>query len=119
MLRRLDDMPDQTWAEENAHHDFRGYEVYGTDGVIGQVDDLVLDEATGRVRYFTIDLGGKKGRSVWLPKSTIRRLDHGNERVLLHIGSGQIQDAPAIPKSGLSRTVEQQLHDHFGAEYYW
>jgi hypothetical protein len=120
MLRRLDEMPDQRWAEENAAQDFRGYEVFGTDGLVGEVDDLVLDETTGRVRYFTIDLRrGRKARSVWLPKSTIRRIDRHNERVILHIGSAEIQDAPAIPKSGLNRTVEQQLHDHFGAEYYW
>lgn len=120
MLRRLDEMPDQRWADQNAHHDFRGFEVHGTDGLVGEVDDLVLDETTGRVRYFTIDLGrGRKTRSVWLPKSTIRRVDRLNERVHLHIGSGEIQDAPAIPKGGLSRTAEQALHDHFGAEYYW
>lgn len=120
MLRRLDEMPDQRWADENAHHDFRGFEVYGTDGLIGEVDDLVLDESTGRVRYFTIDLGhGRKSRSVWLPKSTIRRIDHQAERVYLHISSAEIQDAPPIPKSGLNRTLEQALHDHFGAEYYW
>lgn len=121
MLRRLDEMPDQRWAEENPQQDFRGFEVYGTDGVIGEVDDLVLDESTGRVRYFTIDLArGRRSRPIWLPKSVIRRIDYGNERVLLHIASAEIQDAPTVPKGGsLNRTIEQALHDHFGAEYYW
>ncbi len=120
MLRRLDEMPDQRWAEINADQDFRGFEVYGTNGFIGEVDDLVLDEVSGRVRYFTIDLGHeRRSRSVWLPKSTVRRIDYKNERVHLNIGGTQIQDAPSVPKGSVNRTIEQALHDHFGAEPYW
>ncbi len=120
MLRRLDEMPDQRWAELNSDQDFRGFEVYGTNGLVGEVDDLVLDEASGRVRYFTIDLGrGRKSRPVWLPKSTIKRVDYENERVYLNISSTQIQEAPQVPKGSVSRSIEQALHDHFGAEYYW
>lgn len=74
----------------------RGAQVHATDGVIGQVDELLLDPETGHVTHLVLRQGHLWGKRVLtLPVSAID--DREDETVYLKINKKAIGELPSIP----------------------
>ena len=74
----------------------RGTYVQATDGLIGQVDELLLDPGTGHITHLVLREGHLWGQKVLtLPISTIDHVD--GDDVYLNIDKQTIESLPAIP----------------------
>jgi uncharacterized membrane protein/uncharacterized protein YrrD len=74
----------------------RGTKVEATDGEVGQVDDLILDPATGVVTHFVLREGHRWGqKDVIMPVSAVKSVEA--ERVYLNLDQETIQAMLAIP----------------------
>jgi sporulation protein YlmC with PRC-barrel domain len=70
--------------------------VEATDGPIGKVDELMVDEHTGRVTHLVMREGHLWGRrDVAIPIAAIERMEE--ERVKLRLDKRQVEELPAIP----------------------
>lgn len=104
-------MPEMTEAYE-----WHGREIVGNDEEqIGKVDEIYLDDLTGKPEWATVQTGlfGKKTHFVPLAGATT----HG-EHVHVSVTKDQVTDAPSIdPDGALSQEEEARLFEHYGIPY--
>ena len=74
-----------------------GLHVVASDGEIGHVDDVLVDEKTWAVRYFVVDtsnwIGGK---SVLIAPSVLTNVDAVNRRIQVSLTREQIKAGPSV-----------------------
>jgi hypothetical protein len=74
----------------------RGFHVVATDGVIGHVDDFLVDE-TLALRYLVVDtsnwIGGK---SVLVSAPAIEKIDSPEKKIHLRLTRDQINSSPSM-----------------------
>jgi uncharacterized protein YrrD len=95
-----------------------GYDIWASDGAIGHVEDLIVDDQDWIVRYVQVDTKN------WLPGKRIllqtMRIDHINwaDRVVAcMLRRHAIESAPAYdPSKLITPAYEIQLFKHYGTE---
>jgi PRC-barrel domain len=74
----------------------RGFHMVATDGVIGHVDDFLVDE-TLAMRYLIVDtsnwIGGK---SVLVSTPTIEKIDSVEKKIYLQLTRDQVKSSPSM-----------------------
>jgi uncharacterized protein (TIGR02271 family) len=103
-LRRLSDADYEVASGE---HDVRGWQVVAAnDERIGNVDDLIIDPAAGKVRYLEVDVDRK-----------VFGLER-DRRVLVPIGSAQLDPKDKrVFLGGMTRAALSKLPDYSGATF--
>jgi hypothetical protein len=80
----------------------KGFHVQGTDGTLGHVDDLLVDEAGARVCYLMVDtsnwMGGK-----WVALSTtaIQGIDWVEGTVQVGLTRDEIRKSPGVEEANV------------------
>jgi sporulation protein YlmC with PRC-barrel domain len=94
----------------------RGAEVHGRDGdKIGKVDEIYLDQQTGRPEWALVNTGLFGSRSSFVPLSGASQAD---DNVIVEWDKARVKDAPNIDADGqLSQEEEAQLYRHYGLDY--
>lgn len=97
------------------------YKILATDGEIGGVSDLIVDDQEMKLRYLVIDTGSwLPGKKVVLSTAWISSVVPRKETVVMNIEKKRIQEAPEYrPDAELDREYETQLHDYYRFPYYW
>jgi sporulation protein YlmC with PRC-barrel domain len=97
------------------------YKILATDGEIGGVSDLIVDDQEMRLRYLVIDTGNwLPGKKVVLSTAWISGVSPEKETVVMNIEKKRIQEAPEYrPDAGFDRDYETRLHDYYRFPYYW
>lgn len=74
----------------------KGCHLLATDGEIGHVDDLLLDESW-RVRYLVVDTSNAVGgRSVLIAATAVAGIDAPNEKVHVKLSRDDIKRSPSV-----------------------
>ena len=104
------------WSASN----FLGYAVEATDGMVGEVDDLLFDDRAWTVRWAVIDTGTwLPGREVLLPP-TLLTADVAGQRFAVDLTRPQVEAAPAAElDEPVSRQMELRLYAHYRLAPYW
>ena len=109
-------------APKNPHlrssREITGYDIQATNGNIGHVEDLVVDDETWTVRYIEVDTRN------WLPGKKVllqmMRIDHirwGDRSVAVMLARQAIESAPAYdPSKLITPSYEVQLFKHYGTQ---
>jgi uncharacterized protein YrrD len=122
-------------VDDDAHlrsvREVRGYGLTATDGALGHVVDMLVDEASWALRYFVVDpRSWWPGPHVVIPIDWITDVSWGEQTVRLDVTREAVRNAPQYlapdeaPPAGharpyLSRDYEQQLYGHYGRPAYW
>lgn len=89
---------------------------------LGEIDHLMIDKVSGRVRYAVMSFGGflGLGHSHYpLPWNSLT-YDGEREGYVADIVEQQLQDAPEFSDDSWSdRDWEKRVHDHYRARPYW
>ena len=82
---------------EEAASDIRGAKVYGPgDEKLGEVDDVIFDEATGAIVYLVIDTGGWLSSNKFLvPPEAVRPSVQHEDDFLVDLTKEQVEGFPA------------------------
>jgi hypothetical protein len=100
-----------------------GTSVYGgSRESIGEVDDLIVDTVTGKVRYAVLSFGGflGLGKSSYVIPWTSLKWDADLNGYVTAITEEQLKMSPPLdPISLRDRAFEQMLHANYGAPNYW
>src|ERR671927_1533302 len=103
-----------------------GTAVYDPQGnKVGSIKRLMIEKISGRVAYAVMSFGGFLGMGAEEHTIPWNKLTYdtnlGGYRT--DITEAQLRNAPAFSKSRdydwTDRTREQELHDYYGARYYW
>ncbi len=93
-----------------------------SDGRIGSVRDVYLDDARWVVRYLEVEAGddGVGGRKVLISPSSIRR-DAGNDQeVAVALTREQVRNSPGADQDmPVSRQFEEAHARYYGYPFYW
>jgi sporulation protein YlmC with PRC-barrel domain len=100
-----------------------GTSVYGiSHEEIGEVDDLIVDTVTGKVRYAILSFGGflGLGKSSYVIPWTSLKWDPDLNGYVTGVTEEQLKMSPDLdPLSLRNREIEQKLHANYGAPGYW
>ena len=97
-----------------------GYEIEANDGIIGHVDDFLIDDRTWAIRYLVVDTRNwLPGKKVLVAPQWIREVGWENSRVSVDLMQAAIKRSPAYdPAQVLAPDDAGQLHDHYGRPRY-
>jgi len=98
-----------------------GYHIHATDGHIGHVEGMLVDEETWAVRYLVVNTSNWwMGHKVLIAPQWVTAVDWSGQSVSVDLSRGLIQDGPVYdPDAGTSRQQELSLYQHFGRTGYW
>jgi sporulation protein YlmC with PRC-barrel domain len=97
---------------QEAALDIRGAKVYGPkDQKLGEIDDVIFDEATGAIVYVVVDTGGwLSSRRFLVPPQEIRPSLQHEDDFLVDLTKEQIETFP--PYDGATLTSEELWADY-------
>jgi len=98
-----------------------GYTIEATDGVIGHVEDFVIDDETWAIRYLILDTRTWwAGKKVLISPKWIDRVSWGESKVFINLTREIIKASPEFTdESALTHDYEVALHRHYNREGYW
>lgn len=106
---------------EHRLHDLHGHALHATDGELGHVGDVLVDDRSWHVRYVVVDTGGwLTGRQVLIDPSSVTLIDDDAGRVEVALTRGQIEASPTIDSDApVSLRQQVDLHSYYGWPAYW
>ena len=98
-----------------------GYHVEATDGPIGHVEDLVLDDAQWRIRYLVVHTHEWiPGTKVLVSPRLVDELSWPAAKVYLHVPRSRIQHSKKFdPSAPASRERKEVEFDYYGRPKHW
>lgn len=98
-----------------------GYTVAETDGELGSVQDLLVDDKAWVARWLIVDTGKwLPGRKVLLPPSVLGKPDREGREFPVKLTKQQVKNSPDVDTDlPVSRQSEAHLYDHYDWEPYW
>src|SRR3954454_19828785 len=96
--------------------EWRGRTVMDRSGdKIGKLDEIYLDQQTGRPEWALVNTGMFGSLSTFVPLSGASQ---ANDNVIVEWDKARVKDAPNIDADGqLSQEEEAQLYRHYGLDY--
>jgi uncharacterized protein YrrD len=92
-----------------------GYHIHATDGMIGHVDDFIIDADAWRVRYLIVDTNNwLSGAQVLLSPRSIRDIDWATRSIDVSVSRDRVKHSPAYNRL---MTVDGAYEQKF-LEYY-
>jgi len=98
-----------------------GLYIQAIDGEIGHVDDFIIDDEDGAIRYLIIDTknwwGGKK---ILVSPQWIERVSWDESKVYINLTRESIKQSPEYTDDFLlTREYETNLYHHYDKKDYW
>ena len=98
-----------------------GYHVHATDGEIGHVEGLLVDEETWAIRYMIVNTSNWwLGHKVLIAPQWITDVSWAQASVSVDLTRLAVKDSPVYdPSAELDREREIALYDYYGRDNYW
>lgn len=98
-----------------------GYTIEASDGSIGHVEEMLVDDERWAVRYVVVDTGNwLPGRRVLVSPEWFDRVDWSEQRVHARLNQEQVKESPEYdPSTAVDRAYEDQLFKYYGMPPYW
>lgn len=101
--------------------DVAGIVVMGTDGAIGRVEDLIVDDDSWAIRYLIVETGSWwPAKKVLVSPEWIERVSWNKPEIFVKLPRATIRSAPEYVEAPVvSREYETLLHSHYRRPGYW
>ena len=98
-----------------------GYYIHASDGDIGHVQGMLVDEATWTVRYLVVDTTNWwGGHQVLVAPKWIESISWADSKVNIDLDRQAIQGSPLFDSTAeLNRQYEMDLYRHYRHSAYW
>lgn len=98
-----------------------GYQIHASDGEIGHVESLLVDEKTWSIRYMVVNTSNWwMGRTVLVAPPWIDSVRWSDRSVSINMTRSAIKGAPLYDASeDLNRNLEIGLYEYYGRPGYW
>lgn len=98
-----------------------GYSIEATDGEVGHVEDLILEDESWTIRYAVVDTRNwLPGRKVLIAPSWIEWIRWNDRKVGVNLDREQVRNSPEFnPADPVNRRYEERLYDYYGRPAYW
>jgi uncharacterized protein YrrD len=98
-----------------------GYHIHATDGEIGHVESLLVDDQTWAILYLIVNTSNWwVGHKVLISPAWVQDVNWFDSMVSIKVTRQAVKDAPAYdPGEPLDRQHEMRLYKHYGRPGYW
>ncbi|MCF8211571.1 MAG: PRC-barrel domain-containing protein [Rhodoferax sp.] len=98
-----------------------GFHIHASDGDIGHVQGMLVDEDTWALRYLVVDTSNWwGGHRVLIAPNWIDNISWVDSKVFLNLTQQAVKSSPAFDSTAeLNRTLEMDLHQHYQRSAYW
>ncbi len=98
-----------------------GYHIHASDGDIGHVCGMLIDDRTWAVRYLIVDTSNWwLGHQMLVAPQWIESVSWADQSVSVKLTRQAVKDAPTFePTGSLTRAEEARLYQHYGRSGYW
>jgi len=98
-----------------------GYHVHASDGDIGHISDMLIDEKTWAIRYLIVETGHWwSGHTVLIPPQWIEGIQWQDKHVTVNLTRQEVSDAPLHDiNMPVTRAFELATHQHYRRSGYW
>ena len=120
-------LPEKSEAEKEVKSHLRsvgeieGYHIAASDGDIGHLKDVIVDDSTWQIQYLVVNTGNWLfQRKVLIPCISLETIRWADRRVHVSMLRTDIKNSPEYnPDAPIAREYEQALHDHYRQKPYW
>lgn len=97
------------------------YRIHATDGDIGHIQDLLIDEETWAIRYLIVNTSNWwLGHQVLIPADWIEDVSWPDAKASVNLTRQAVKDAPPYnPTVPVDRKTEMHIYHHYGRPSYW
>jgi uncharacterized protein YrrD len=101
--------------------DVTGYRINATDGDIGHLDDVIIDDANWLIRYLVVDAGRLLAEhKVLMIPEWIEGIHWEDKRVHVNLPRNEVANSPAYePAERITRDYETSIFEHYKRAPYW
>ncbi len=113
---------DQPWDPDlRSIHEVSGYHIQAIDGVIGHVEDFIIDTETWAIRYLIVSTRNWwPGKQILISPQWIDRINWAESKVFVGLSRENIKKSPEYNDAAvLNREYESSLHRHYNRPSYW
>jgi uncharacterized protein (TIGR02271 family) len=115
---RLQELSGSNFKIADGEPNIKGWTVKDAQGrTIGEVDELLFDPQTRKVRYIVLDLEGNvldlESRDVLVPIGLAELHESDDDVILPNVTAAQLQALPVYEKGNLSRDAETSIRNVF------
>jgi hypothetical protein len=105
----------------HSFRDLQNYTIGATDGEIGGVHDVYIDDRTWTIRYIVVDTGNwLPGRKVLVSPLSVREANWSLRRLDVGLSREQVKGSPDVDTARpVSRQHEVALATYYGLSPYW
>lgn len=98
-----------------------GFKIHATDGDVGEVHDVLFDDAQWTVRYFVVSTGSWFNRErVLLSPECVTSIDVDGRGLGVSLRRQQVKDSPDVTSDlPVSRQEEERLRSYYAWPVYW
>ncbi len=97
-----------------------GYHVHAKDGMIGHIEEFIIDEDTWSIRYLVIDtIDWWPAKHVLISPQWIEEVSWAKTTVFVNVSREKIKMSAEYSPESLNRDYETELHKHYGHAGYW
>ena len=98
-----------------------GFVIAETDGELGSVKDILVDDKFWIARWLVVDTGNwLPGRKVLIPPSALGKPDVERREFPVNLTKQQVKDSPDVDTDlPVSRQSEAHIYDHYNFDPYW
>ena len=98
-----------------------GYQIHASDGNLGHISAMLVDEATWAIRYLIVDTSNWWiGQKVLVPPQWITEVSWSASQVSINLTRETIKSSPHYETSAdLNRQQEDALYQHYQRPNYW
>jgi len=114
--RNADDQPAKGDPHLRSVTAITGYHIHATDGEIGHVDDLLIDEIDWSVSYISVDTSNWwLGQKVLISPRSVRKIDWAERLIYLDVDRQKVKDSPAVePNTTVDQAYVLKHREHYG-----
>jgi len=115
----------ETHLHDNPHlrsfNEVLGYHIHATDGEIGHVEGMLLDEKTWAIQYFIVNTSNWWiGHQVLISPKWITDVRWSDGGISVDLSRESVKGAPPYNSTEeLNRDRESELYEHYGRTGYW
>ena len=102
-------------------NELKGYQLHASDGDIGHVDDMLVEDRTWAIRYLVVNTSKWwGGHRVLVSPQWVDAVSWADSNVTVGLTRTAVQKAPEYdPDKPLDHQLEQAIFEHYGRPPYW
>ena len=118
--RREEEIADTQRDDDDPHlrsiEAVTGYHIHASDGEIGHVEDLLMDDTDWSIHYLIVDTKNWwPGKKVLISPRSAQKIDWTGKLVNLDVDRQKVKDSPAYDATTtIDRAYENHFHSHYG-----